>query len=121
MAMSSELGTVALNARNRTFDPTDFMRDTTASRQAPRVSFKMCTSSMRKSLTNCINLAWSFHFLVMLSHFSGVVMMMLAFWTMRSWPLSVSPVSSAHCRSSEANFPCQSLCLSAHKDFVGAM
>src|SRR5947207_1968494 len=56
----------------------------------------------------------------MLSHFSGVVIMMLALCTCRKCAWSVSPVSSAHTRSSGANFLAQSRCLSEQRDLIGA-
>lgn len=66
---------------------------------------------------------WSCHFLVMASHFSGVVTMMLAFATSRQAPAtaSVSPVNSCTTQPKVcSNFFFQSATRSEHNDLVGA-
>jgi hypothetical protein len=63
----------------------------------------------------------SHHLRVILSHFSGVVMIRLASLASARPAFSLSPVNSTHFTPSEANRVLQSRNRSAHNDLVGAI
>ena len=82
--------------------------------------FCILTSSIRKSLTICTKTELSFHFLVIESHFSGVVSNKWKFTNFFKSYSFVSPVISRHFKPRLENLTFQSKYLSEHNAFIGA-
>jgi hypothetical protein len=67
-----------------------------------------CLGTKNKRIIST-NFLWSSHRLVILSHFSGVVIMMSPFFTFRNCACWVSPVNSVQVSPTVANFLSQSV------------